>query len=474
MYTNYLTSSRQPFIISKMKKEDLKNKTVLILGSGKTGLSCAKFLKDKVKKVFLSDSNPIEKIEQETLNILKELKIEYEFGQNSENFIKSSDLIIISPGISPKTDLVKKINSYKIPIISDIELASYFIERPIIAVTGTNGKTTTTSLINHILINSSKKTIMCGNIGTPILDVIEKNDYDYVVLEISSYQIYYSPNLSCEVAICTNITPDHLDWHKDLDDYIESKRKLFKQLKDNSCAILNFKDPIVKDFPHKKDLIYFCSDNNIDKNKDFAFLENDTLKTRIHNLAEDIIHKSQLKILGIHNIENVLCAISACKFLGISNKDIASAISSFSGVEHRLEYVRTFENTEFYNDSKATNPEATIKAIEAISYEKQNKKIILLAGGKDKNTPLDEMIKEIKNKIYKVILFGEAKDRFLSELSKHNYQNTEIASNLEDAIKTSIKSEADIVLFSPACASFDMFKNYEERGKKFKQIINSY
>ena len=456
---------------------DLSKKTLLILGAGKTGLSSAFFLLGKTNKILLSESKDLSKDIEDKISLLKKSGVEVEFNQNSDSFINKADLVIVSPGIPPHSEVVKKICSRNIPIISDIELASYFTKKPIIAVTGTNGKTTTTSLITHLINTSGKKAVSCGNIGKPFIEAVneDKGDTDYFVLEISSFQIYYSPNLSCEIAVCLNITPDHLDWHINLDDYIKTKEKLFLQQRKDAWSILNYSDNLLKNFKLNTNKFYF-SYKKPDKNifeffSKFAFCEDGDLFIKDGNEICKFISKNELNILGSHNIENVLAACSAAKIINTDYSSITKGLKSFQGVEHRLEYVKKAKNKVFYNDSKATNPEATIKAIEAFS-EIRNKNITLILGGKDKKTSLDEMINAIKNHVSEVILYGEAKERFQNELNKNSFTKLIIVNDLNDAIITSLKSKTDIVLFSPACASFDMFKNYEERGKTFKELVN--
>lgn len=458
-----------------MLDSELKKKNVLVLGTGKTGFASANFLIGKANKVFISDSQdpPVEL--KNKIEGLRKLGAEVEFKKNSDDFINKADLVIISPGISPNTEVAKKLFTRKIPVISDIELAKNYIKKPIIAVTGTNGKTTTTSLITHIINSSGKKAVSCGNIGKPVLEVInDKNEYDFYVAEISSFQIFYSPTLLCKVAICLNITPDHLDWHGSLEHYTETKKKLFQQQDSNSWAILNYCDEITKNITTKGKKFYFSSKSLSKKEFDsldfIAFVEDDFLKFKYEDKITQILNKNKLNIVGDHNIENSLASIAASKVISIPDTEVSKALSSFEGVEHRLEFVRKLDNKEFYNDSKATNPEATIKAIEAF----KGKKITLILGGRDKNTALSEMIDIIKKNVSEVILFGEAKERFQKELTNNRYNDLRIVSNLNDAIQSSLISKTEVVLFSPACSSFDMFKNYEERGKIFKELVSKY
>ena len=454
-----------------MNINDLKKKTILVLGASRTGISSATFLLQRADKILLSDNKEKKEEFESKINFLIKEGVETEFGKNSEEFIKRADLVIISPGISPKQDIVKKINSLNIPIISDIELASYFIKKPVIAITGTNGKTTTTSLISHIINSSGKKATSCGNIGNPLIEVINE-DVDFFVLEMSSFQIYYSTAFNPDIAVCLNITPDHLDWHKDLNDYINSKEKLFRQQGPDTWSVLNLQDEIVKNFKTKNNIFYFSEKDINSLPANIAYFEEDILKLKTKNEIKNIATKKDLQIIGRHNIENALASIAACNILGLTDKNINQGLKTFQGIEHRLEPVRNINGKEFYNDSKATNPEATIKAIEAINEEKKGKPITLILGGRDKKTSLNEMIRLIKDHVDEVILYGEAMERFKSELNNNNYNNLKIVYNLPEAIKASLNSNTQVVLFSPACSSFDMFKNYEERGKIFKEIVS--
>ena len=454
---------------------NLKKKNVLILGAGKTGIASAYFLLNKTKRLLLSDNKEEPENLKDKIQVLKAAGVQVEFQKDSDEFINKADLIVISPGISPQSEIVNKIYLLNKPIISDIELAQSFIKKPIIAITGTNGKTTTTSLITHLLNTAGKKAIACGNIGKPLIEVLEESqDLDYYVLEISSFQIFYSSTLSCKIAVCLNITADHLEWHGSFEHYICTKEKLFLQQSKDSWAVLNCSDNIIKNFKPHNNTFYFSS-QKIDTQlfANIAYFEGGKLKVKEKNKISEIIAKDELKILGLHNVENALASIAVAKIIGIENENIKQGLREFEGVEHRLEYVNIVNGKEVYNDSKATNPEATIKAIEALSQE-NGKKITLILGGRDKKTKLNEMIKAIKKSIDQVILFGEAKERFQEELNKDSYKQLVIVKDLKEAVAVSLKSETDIVLFSPACLSFDMFKNYEERGKLFKELVNKF
>ena len=459
-----------------MNPSEIKKKSVLILGAGKTGISTADFLLGKAKNILLSESNPLSLELESKILSLKQSGIEVEFGSNSNDFLQRADLVITSPGIKPHSEIIQKINKRNIPIIGDIELGSYFTNKPIIAVTGTNGKTTTTSLITHIINTSGKKAQSCGNIGKPFLELIknEEKNLDFYVLEISSFQIYYSPTLSPHTAVCLNITPDHLDWHLSFEEYARSKEKLFLQQNPNQWSVINYNDNFLKNINPKSNIFYFSTDHLqkelIDKIKNIAFFDNENLFVKSNGTLTKVIDKKEIKLIGLHNIENALASIAACTTIKFNSNLIKEGLKTFKGVEHRLELIQAKKDKLFFNDSKATNPEATIKAIEAIG-NLQNKTISLILGGRDKKTDLTQMINVIKKHIAQVILFGEAKERFAEELKKQSYKNLLIVSNISEAISASLQSNTDIVLFSPACASFDMFKNYEERGNIFKALV---
>ncbi len=460
-----------------MDLSNLKDKNILILGAGKTGIATARFLIDKSKSLFLSESKSLPEIFRKEIESLEKKGLKTEFGKNSEEFLNKADLIVVSPGISPNSDIIKNLVLRNIPLISDVELASFYIKKPIIGITGTNGKTTTTSLITHIINMSGKKAVACGNIGKPLIEVLNDGlDFDYYVLELSSYQLYYSSTLSCFASVFTNFTPDHLDWHGSLENYFLAKKKLFDQQGKNSYSVLNYSDPYSSKLNVKNNKFYFSSNKNhvqtALKTNNFAFFDGETIKLNLEGSILDILSYKDLKILGLHNIENALASLSVAKIIGLKDEDVAKGLKTFEGVEHRIEFVRNINGKSFYNDSKATNPSATVKAIEAFSLNEE-KKVTLFLGGRDKNTDLSEMIEKIKKYVSEVVLFGEAKDRFKTELESKGFHKLKIVKDLNEAIITSLESKSNVILFSPACASFDMFKNYEERGKIFKDIVRN-
>ncbi len=446
------------------KYENVKDKKILILGFSKTGIASAKYLSSKGANVFISEQNEMKEKDRAVFEDLKSKNIKIEFNSHSEDFISGADFCILSPSIPEDSDIIKRLKEKNIEYFSDLEYISKINqENKIVLITGTNGKTTTTALTSHIL---EKKYFApsTGNIGISPMDFINKNP-DFYVIEASSFQLNYSPKLKPCIGIFTNLTPDHLLWHKSLENYFEAKAKPFRNMDENDFAILNYDDELLKKLGSeiKAKVYYFSlSKQNI---KNCIYLENDEIIFE----NEKIININELNIVGPHNIQNAMCAIVASKILKLNNDEIKEQLKSFKAIEHRLEYVRTLEGTDYYNDSKATNPEASIVAINSFD----DKKVVLIAGGRDKKTALKDFIKAVKEKISKVVLIGEATKRFRDELSQNGYINIVNSKTLEEAIDIASLDKPDIVLLSPACASFDMFESYEKRGDAFKNYVLS-
>ena len=446
------------------------NKKVLILGLSKSGIAAAKYLNDVGAEVFITEIK--EKNEQDNLKIkeLSSLGIKVETGCHSDEFIKGSYVAITSPGIPPQSEIFKKLKEENIPVISEVELAYQESRKPFIAITGTNGKTTTTALVSHIL-SEGYKAPACGNIGNPPCDFLNQ-DIDYFVCEMSSYQIATSNSLQAQIACWLNFTPDHLDWHGGLDNYFAAKAKLFKVPQNPAFAVFNGADEKLLEFSKTVKSEVFLFAKEVEDN--CCYVKNGGIyfkrRKNLTSLEEEhIIDLKDCPLVGEHNYQNIMCAIIVAKLVGIDDEKIKSAIKSFKAPEHRLEYVREYKGTKFYNDSKATNPEAAIVAIKSFN----NVDVVLIAGGRDKNTDLTEFCNEVKKHIKTVILIGEAAQRFAQNLKQNGFNNIIFEETLEKAIDKAIELNPQIVLLSPACASFDMFSSYEERGKVFKDYALS-
>ncbi|MBE7702883.1 MAG: UDP-N-acetylmuramoyl-L-alanine--D-glutamate ligase [Cyanobacteria bacterium SIG28] len=437
---------------------------VLILGLSKSGIAAAKLGIKRGYEVYLSEGKS--EVNQEQIQELEKLGIKVEYGKHSDNFIENSAFVVTSPGIPPKSEIFQKILSKNIPIISEVEFAYQNTDIPFIAITGTNGKTTTTSLVSHIL-NADFSAPVCGNIGIPPSGLTD-DELDFLVCEISSFQAQMTDSFKPFISCWTNFTPDHIDWHGGLDNYFNAKAKIFLEKQAPHYAILNAKDEKLLEFAKKcKKSKVFLFDTEDYPNA--CYIKNEAIWFKEDNIEEKIIELKLCPLVGNHNYQNIMCGIICAKLCGMENETIAEQIISFKAPEHRLEKVRELDGITFYNDSKATNPEASIVAIDSFN----NVDVALILGGRDKNTDLTQMCKSINKHIKTVFLIGEATERFEENLIKNGFNNIIKESTMEKAIDSAIELKPDIVLLSPACASFDMFKSYEHRGDVFKEYVLS-
>lgn len=454
-------------------------RNVTILGLSKSGSAVARYIQKRGGQCFLSETLPATPGNEALRKELEALGVDVEMGGHSKKCFTHSDLVIASPGIPPSSSIMNELRMSGKEIISEVELAyretlRHSPQIPIIAITGTNGKTTTTTLISEILTRAGLNAPTCGNIGRPLLDVLDAETRpDYLVAELSSFQIELSPTLKAKVAVFTNFKPDHLDWHGSVDAYERAKLKLFSGAQSPEWSVLLGDDPVCRKVSS------LSTGNTFWFSRDAACVSNDahaaTLTPEMNILLkrdgqadETLLNVRDLKIIGQHNYENVLAASTVARLLGVSPEVIAEACLAFEGVEHRLERVSEIGGTVFYNDSKATNPDATLSALRAFDGQK----VILIAGGRDKHGPLDEFVREVKDRVQSVILIGEASQRFNEALRNGGYTAIEFCETLDLAVvRAKQLSDNEPVLFSPACASFDMFKNFEERGKVFKTLV---
>ena len=363
-------------------------------------------------------------------------------------------MAIVSPSVPKESELYKKVQEKNIQIISEIELAYKETGRPFIGITGTNGKTTVTALTSHIL-SSEYKAPECGNIGVPPTSLLD-DDVDYFVCELSSFQMEHTNAFRAQIACWTNFTPDHITWHGTLENYFDAKAKLFRNPTASAFAVLNGADEKLLEFSKTAGGTVFLFDKEVDDNC-------------CYSKEEFIIKLADCPLIGHHNYQNIMCCVIMAKIIGISNEHIQERIKDFVVPEHRLEKVREYNGITFYNDSKATNPEASIVAINSFN----NTDVALIAGGRDKLTTLDEFCESVKQHIKTVILIGEATERFEEALKKSGFDNILRADSMESAIDKAIELKPNNVLLSPVCASFDMFKGYEERGTVFKNYVLS-
>ncbi len=443
------------------------NKNILIYGMGVSGISTLRALKDKNLKISVLDS----KSESELKNLLIEFAdqdISYYLGGECPD-LSNIDLIIKSPGIPMDTDILKEATSKNIDVITDIELA-YALRNTenLITVTGTNGKTSTSVLIDKILQTSGKETYLVGNIGVGILDLmIRSNSKDYFVIEASSFQLNNIIDFRPKVSVLINLSPDHIDWHGDYENYINSKFNIFKNQKCEDYAILNFDDIEIRKRSDKikSKIIWFSSKQIL----------NDGIYIDKNNIYYTNMGK-KVKIMSTSNInlilENVLAAIGVSISLGIDCQSIKEAVLEFKPLEHRMEKFLSYNNILFINDSKGTNPNSTKEALKSI-----NNPIILIAGGFDKGADFDDLSSVFKNKIKKLILLGATKEKIAKSALNNGFNVSDIdfVQDMSEAVNMSLKyAEADdIVLLSPACASWGDYKNFQERGKEFKNLVKT-
>lgn len=447
----------------KLIGEFVMKEKVLILGLSKSGIAAAKYAVKQGYDVYITESKPLDKVKEECRARVGELKnegIKIECGYHSEEFISGAAFAITSPGIPPKSEIFRRLEEKNTKIISEIEYAYLNTKIPFIAITGTNGKTTTTALVSHILSKVFDAPV-CGNIGVPPTSLIE-GKHDFLVCEISSYQAQMTEKFRAKIACWTNFTPDHIDWHGGLENYFKAKAKIFLPPQEPEYAILNAQDSRLKEFAKEcKNVIFFDEETS---NEGCSIVNN-----VICYKGEEIIALKECPLVGHHNYQNIMCGIIIAKLLGMKKEDIRAQIMSFKAPEHRLEKVREMDGITFYNDSKATNPEASIVAIDSFN----NVDVALILGGRDKNTDLTEMCHSINKHIKTVLLIGEATERFEENLVKNGFSNIIKECTMEDAIDKAISLKPDVVLLSPACASFDMFNSYEHRGEVFKEYVLS-
>jgi UDP-N-acetylmuramoylalanine--D-glutamate ligase len=440
---------------------DVRNKNITVLGAARSGIAAARLLSKLNANVFVSD-NAKEENKVEEIDLLKGLGIPFEFGKHSDK-IFNSDFVVLSPGIPVVSTIVQKILYKGIPIFSEIEFSSWYCKSPMIAVTGSNGKTTTVTLIGQILKTEQPQRIQAGNIGDPFAaQVINSIENNWAVIEVSSFQLETIDEFHPKVAAILNLAPNHLDrYDGNYEKYITAKLRILKNLKSNDYIIYNLDDELLVEKIKKceSQKISFSSFNKSAN----AYLKGSELM--IEN--EVLINVGEIKLNGIHNYMNIMAASLACQIAGISNESIRYVLKEFSGVEHRLEFVKELNGIRYVNDSKAT----TIDSL-AVALNSFKNPIVLIAGGKDKGSDFSKLNNLIEEFTREVILIGSAKEKIFKNWA--SIKPVHFADTLEDAVHlaTIIAHEKDTVLFSPACASFDMFKDYEDRGKQFKSIVN--
>ncbi|AUI70979.1 UDP-N-acetylmuramoyl-L-alanine--D-glutamate ligase [Companilactobacillus alimentarius] len=442
-------------------KSNYSNKKILVLGLAKSGFAVAKLLKKMGSDVTVVDSNPLEKNTE--AKALMDAGFKVITGSNDKKLIDDSfDYLVKNPGIFYSNELVQQAEKLNIPVITEPEIAYSYSDATMVAVTGTNGKTTVTTLIQLMLKHSPefKQSYYAGNIGIPISDVIQKaTKDDVVVTELSSFQLQGTIDLHPHVAVLNNIYSTHLDFHKTRANYIKAKMHITKNQKKNDYFVVNWNTKewqnLAKESAAK--ILPFSDNQELDNG---AFVKDDV----IYCNGEKIMSTADIQIPGEHNVQNALAAISVAKLYDVSNDDIIEVLSSFRGVKHRIQYVDTFGGHKFYNDSKATNVEATIVALTAFKTP-----ITLIAGGLDRGNGFDELIPSLKGKVNNLVVYGETADKVIKSAEKADVSNIVKVNNLKEAVPEAYRqsSKGDIILLSPAAASWDQFKTFEQRGDQF-------
>lgn len=440
-------------------------KKVLVLGLSKSGIAAAKLAKKHGAVVYLTEGKDVTSENLYKVEELKNLGINVEYGAHSDEFINQADLVVTSPGIPPHSEIIQRIRKQNIPVISELELAYRECDIPFIIITGTNGKTTTTALTEHILARKLNVKA-CGNIGQPPCNIADEN-LDYFVCEASSFQLEMSTSLKPFISVWTNFTPDHIDWHQGLENYFKAKARVFLKPQAPKYSVLNAKDERLLEFAKQAKGEVFMFAGNIGNN--CCYEEDGEIVFKKGGVEEKIIKLSECPLLGEHNYQNIMCAIICAKLTGIDNATIKQAIIDFKAPAHRLEKIISKNGITYYNDSKATNPEAAIVAINSFN----NVDVALIAGGRDKNTDLTEFCDSVKKHIKTVVLIGEATERFEENLKRNGFNNIIREKTMQSAIDKCIEIHPDVVLLSPACASFDMFTGYEQRGDVFREYVLS-
>ena len=440
-------------------------KKVLVLGLSKSGIAAAKLAKKHGAVVYLTEGKDVTSENLYKVEELKNFGINVEYGAHSDEFINQADVVVTSPGIPPHSEIIQRIRKQNIPVISELELAYRECDIPFIIITGTNGKTTTTALTEHILARKLNVKA-CGNIGQPPCNIADEN-LDYFVCEASSFQLEMSTSLKPFISVWTNFTPDHIDWHQGLENYFKAKARVFLKPQAPKYSVLNAKDERLLEFAKQAQGEVFMFAGNIGNN--CCYEEDGEIVFKKGGVEEKIIKLSECPLLGEHNYQNIMCAIICAKLTGIDNATIKQAIIDFKAPAHRLEKIISKNGITYYNDSKATNPEAAIVAINSFN----NVDVALIAGGRDKNTDLTEFCDSVKKHIKTVVLIGEATERFEENLKRNGFNNIIREKTMQSAIDKCIEIHPDVVLLSPACASFDMFTGYEQRGDVFREYVLS-
>lgn len=449
---------------------NLDGKRILIVGAGKSGIAAANLLHEKKMSYMLYDGNETLDVEELKKKSSALFDCEIYVGELTQEMIDKTDVVVMSPGVPTDLPVINRMREAGIPIWGEIELAYYFAKGRLLAITGTNGKTTTTSLLGEIMKAYYKDVRIVGNIGIPYTaEALNMTDETVTVAEISSFQLETAVDFHPQVSAILNITPDHLNRHHTMECYIKTKEDITKNQREDETCVLNYEDEVLRVFGQtlKNRVVFFSSKRRLE---DGLFYEDGVIYQAKNGKAEKIIETEKLQILGLHNYENVMAATAMADSFGVPMEVITEVLERFEAVEHRIEYVVEKRGVKFYNDSKGTNPDAAIQGIKAM-----NRPTFLIGGGYDKESEYDEWIEAFEGKVKKLVLIGQTKEKIASCAKAHGFEQIAFADSLEEAMDICYENaqSGDAVLLSPACASWGMFDNYEQRGEIFKEYARS-
>ena len=446
-------------------------KNVLIAGTGKSGVNAGKLLLKKGAKVTFYDDNEKLDVKQFLAGFEDGETIGVALGAVDETVLDNIDLMVISPGIAVDSPIANQVREAGIPIWSEIELAFQAGEGHLAAITGTNGKTTTTSLVGEMFQNFTDNSFTVGNIGIPYTEVaLQMTKDSYTVAEVSSFQLETIAEFKPHVSAVLNVTPDHLNRHYTMENYASVKLDVCKNQTEDDYIILNYDDPITKEMAKdervKAKVVYFSRLHSLEEG---ICVKDNAIVIRENGVETKVIDNSELILLGGHNLENYMAGIAVGYYMGIPMDIIVKTLKSFKGVAHRIEFVKEVNGVAYYNDSKGTNPDAAIKGIQAM-----NRKTVLIGGGYDKGVAFDDWIKAFDGKVKKLVLLGQTAKMIANTAAKYGFTDVIFAKDLKEAVSmcNEYAEPGEAVLLSPACASWGMFDNYEQRGDMFKEYVN--
>jgi UDP-N-acetylmuramoylalanine--D-glutamate ligase len=443
-------------------RPDFAGKRVTVVGMARSGIAAARVLHSLGARVTITDKKPLGQL-AEQVQALGHGEIKVEAGGHPDRIFVEAELIVLSPGV-PKIPQVLAARRHGVPVISELELGWVLSDAPFLGITGTNGKSTVTTLVGLMLKKAGKKVLVAGNIGNALTETPELlHGQDWIVVELSSFQLEDIDTFRPRVATVLNITQDHLDRYKDISEYGEAKARIFENQRHEDVLILNFDDPLVRALASRA-LSRVVPFSRSEKHETGAYIENGRLLVR----GETVCGIDEILIKGVHNLENAMAASAAALAAGADQASVAAVLREFPGLEHRLEFVRDKDGVTYINDSKGTNVGAVMKSVEGFS-----RPVILIAGGLDKGSDFSPLAGLVKERVKLLILIGRAADKMAKELGGST--ETVLAKTLRDAVQLAAKraTRGDVVLLSPACASFDMFKDFEDRGRQFKEAVKN-